>query len=50
MPMDLCSIFNPMNVVERADRQMQYAKVLFRNHQSVMRSDDCILAKDQILL
>jgi len=38
-----------MSVVERADRQIQYAKALFSDHQSVMRSDDCILVKDQML-
>ena len=38
--------FKSMSVVlEHADTQMQYAKVLFRDNQSVMRSDDRILAK-----
>jgi hypothetical protein len=49
MPMDLCSIFKPMSAVERADRQIQYAMVLFTDHQSVMGSVDRTLAEDHML-
>ncbi|KAI0274573.1 hypothetical protein BGY98DRAFT_1098870 [Russula aff. rugulosa BPL654] len=49
MPMDMCSIFKPMRGVERADRQIQRAEVLLRDHQSVMRSDDRIFLEEHML-
>ena len=47
--MGLFSIFKPTSLVERADRQMQHAKVLFRDYQSAMRRDDRAVAKDLML-
>jgi hypothetical protein len=39
----------PMSVVERADRLMQEAEVLFRDKKSIMRSDFRDVAEDQML-
>jgi hypothetical protein len=49
MPKNMRSIFKPMRVVERADSQIQCAEVLFRDHQSVMRSDGRIFLEDHML-
>jgi len=38
-----------MKLVKHADGMVQSAEVLFRNHQSIMRGDDRILAEDWIL-
>lgn len=38
-----------MRGVERADRQIQRAEVLLRDHQSVMRSDDRIFLEEHML-
>jgi hypothetical protein len=48
MPMDLCSVFKPMIKVERGDRQIEYAKILYEKHQSVMRDNDRTLVDDHI--
>ncbi|KAI0278597.1 hypothetical protein BGY98DRAFT_972907 [Russula aff. rugulosa BPL654] len=38
-----------MTLVERADELMQYAEILLRDHQAIMRHDDRILAEDRML-
>ena len=47
--MYLRSTLMPMKLVEHADGMVQSAEVLFRNHQSIMRGDDQIMAEDWIL-
>jgi hypothetical protein len=49
MPIDLRSSLIPMKLVERADELMQYAEILLRDHQAIMRHDDRILAEDRML-
>lgn len=45
----LYSTFKHTSLVEHADKQMQHAGDLFKNHQSVMRSKDRTLAGDRML-
>jgi len=47
--MDLRSTLMPMKLVEDADEILHHAEILFRDHQSIMRHDDRILAEDQIV-
>ena len=47
--MSIRSTLTPMKLVKHADGMVQSAEVLFRNHQSIMRGDDQILAEDWIL-
>jgi hypothetical protein len=39
----------PMKLVEQADGLMHYADTLLRDHQSIMKRDDRILAEDRML-
>jgi hypothetical protein len=47
--MDLRSNLRPMKLVKHADELIQYAEILLRDHQSMMRSDDRILVEDRML-
>jgi hypothetical protein len=47
--MDIRSALRPMKLVMFADELMQYAETLFRERQSIMRSDDRVLAEDRML-
>jgi hypothetical protein len=47
--MDIRYALMPMRLVEHADGLMHYAAVLFRDHQSIMRGDDLILAEDWMI-
>ena len=38
-----------MGLVEHADELMQYAEILLRDHQAIMRHEDRILAEDRIV-
>jgi len=38
-----------MKLVEHADQLMQYAEVLLREHQAIMRHDDRTLAEDRMV-
>jgi hypothetical protein len=38
-----------MSLVGHADELMEYAEILLRDHQAIMRHDDRILAEDRML-
>lgn len=47
--MDLRSSLMPMKLVEHGDELLHYAQILFRDHQSIMRSEDRILVEDHMI-